>query len=383
MTRCVFGVPGDLATPAGGYLYARKILPLLARRLSIEVCQLPAGFPLPSKTEAEEARTLLGRLDAPGTVFLIDGLAYGALTVSAIEALKQPVVALVHHPLGLEEGLSPSEKALLLKTEREALELARHIVVPSYGTGRELMHLFRVAADKFTVAEPGILRGKRAEGASDGMPPLIVSVGSLTPRKGFPVLIDALNEVRDLPWRATIAGSADLSPETAALVQRKLSDYGFDNRVQVIGQLDETRLSALYSSAGVFRARQPLRRLWHGIRGGDCPRLARCRVGRGRGARPSAPPPQALFAPLERQLPSPMRCALYSVKPGPEEGKGGRRMAAWASPPRLDAHGGQVRPRAAACGSVNAGRTEVELAGLRLRRPPAPGRGHLPDGAQR
>ncbi len=252
MTRCVFAVPGDLATPAGGYLYARKILPLLAQRLSIEVCQLPAGFPIPSKTEAEEARTLLGRVDAPGTVFLIDGLAYGALTVSAIEALKQPVVALVHHPLGLEEGLSPSEKALLLKTEREALELARHIVVPSYGMGRELMRLFRVAADKITVAEPGILRGKRAEGASDGAPPLIVSVGSLTPRKGFPVLIEALNEVRDLPWRATIAGSADLSPETAALVQRKLSDYGFDNRVQLVGQLDETRLSALYSSADIF-----------------------------------------------------------------------------------------------------------------------------------
>jgi glycosyltransferase involved in cell wall biosynthesis len=79
-----------------------------------------------------------------------------------------------------------------------------------------------------------------------------VSVGSLTPRKGYGVLIDALNDVRDLPWRATIAGSLDRSPETAALVRRKLSEYGFEERVRLAGQLDEATLSALYSSADVF-----------------------------------------------------------------------------------------------------------------------------------
>ncbi len=252
MTRYAFAIPGELATPTGGYLYARKILPLLAERLTVEICPLPAAFPLPSDSELEEVARALAAHDAPGTVFFIDGLAYGALPLSAIEALKQPVVALVHHPLGLEEGLSPSEKGLLLKREKEALGLARHIVVPSHGTAGELMRLFHLPPHKITVAEPGILRGKRAEGASAAEPPHIVSVGSLTPRKGFPVLIDALNEVRDLPWRATIAGSPDLSPETAALVQRKLSDYGFDDRVQLAGHIDETRLSALYASADLF-----------------------------------------------------------------------------------------------------------------------------------
>ncbi len=227
-------------------------MPLLAERLPTEVCPLAAGFPLPSETELEEAGSALAALDAPGTVFLVDGLAYGALPVSVIEALKQPVVALVHHPLGLEEGLSPSEKALLLKTEGEALALARHIVVPSQGTAGELLRLFRAPPGKITVAEPGVLRGKRAESALAGEPLHIVSVGSLTPRKGFPVLIDALNEVRDLPWRATIAGSPDQSPETAVLIRRKLSEHGFDDRVRLAGQLNEKALSALYTSADIF-----------------------------------------------------------------------------------------------------------------------------------
>ena len=252
MTRCVFAIPGDLATPTGGYVYARKILPLLAERLGIELCPLPAGFPLASEAELHEAAASLAAFNAPGTVFFIDGLAYGALPVSTLDALKGPIVALVHHPLGLEVGLPPPKKAHLLKTEEEALALAQRIVAPSHGTVRELTRLFSVPAGKITVAEPGILRGTRASGAPAGRPLHIVSVGSLTPRKGFGVLIDALNEVRDLPWRATIAGSLDRSPETTALVRRKLSEYGFEERVRLAGQLDEATLSALYTSADVF-----------------------------------------------------------------------------------------------------------------------------------
>jgi len=252
MTRCVFAVPGDLATPTGGYVYARKILPLLAERLRVEICPLPAGFPLASEAELHEAAATLAARDAPGTVFFIDGLAYGTLPVSTLKALKRPIVALVHHPLGLEEGLTSSERAHLLKKEDEALDLARHVVAPSQGTARELTRLFGVPAGKITVAEPGILRGARAQGASAGQPLHIVSVGSLAPRKGYGVLIDALNEVRDLSWRATIAGSLDRSPETAALVRRRLSEYWFEERVRLAGQLAEATLSALYTSADVF-----------------------------------------------------------------------------------------------------------------------------------
>ena len=252
MTLCAFAIPGDLATPTGGYVYARKILPLLAERLRIEVCPLPAGFPLASEAELDEAAAVLAALDTPGMVFFIDGLAYGALPISALEALNAPIVALVHHPLGLEEGLNPSEKAHLLKTEEKALALAEHIVAPSHGTARELTRLFSVPDRKITIAEPGILRGTRSKGAEAGEPLHVVTVGTLTPRKGYGVLIDALNLVRNLPWRATIAGSLDRSPETAALVRRKLAEYGLEERVQLAGQLDEATLSSLYSSADIF-----------------------------------------------------------------------------------------------------------------------------------
>ena len=252
MTRCVFAIPGDLAMPSGGYVYARKIIPLLAKSFRLELCRLPTGFPLASEAEQDEAAAALAVLDAPGTTFFMDGLAYGALRRSTLQALRSPMAALVHHPLGLEEGLPPAKKAHLLSTEAEALTLARCIVTPSRRTAQELTRLFRVPTGKITIAEPGILRGKRAQGAKAGAPLHIVSAGTLTPRKGFGVLIDALHAVRDLPWRATIAGSVDAWPDTAAQVRRKISDYEFSERVRLAGHLDEASLSSLYSSGDIF-----------------------------------------------------------------------------------------------------------------------------------
>ena len=79
MTRCVFAIPGDLATPAGGYVYARKILPLLAERLPIEVCALAAGFPLASEAELDEAAAA-AYASAGFQVVRIKGLLTNAMT---------------------------------------------------------------------------------------------------------------------------------------------------------------------------------------------------------------------------------------------------------------------------------------------------------------
>ncbi len=252
MTQCVFAIPGSLATPTGGYAYARKILPLLAKRMETQACALPAGFPFPADAVLEEAARAMREADRPGTVFLIDGLAFGAMPAGLIASLRSPIAALVHHPLGLEEGLTSAEKTRLLSLEGQALALARAIIVPSRGTAHELNRLFAIPAAKLTIAEPGILRGERAMGSPQGEPLHIVCVGSLTPRKGFAVLIDALNALSGFSWRATIAGSPDLSPETAAEVKRKIAAYGLAERVRLVGQLDERAVSALYSSGDIF-----------------------------------------------------------------------------------------------------------------------------------
>lgn len=244
--------PGDLSIPTGGYAYARNILPLLGREFEVSTLALPASFPFPSPAELQEATDAIRAADRAGAVFLIDGLAYGALPAAFIATLTAPIVALVHHPLGLEEGLSAPEGRRLLKSEAEALAAAAHIVVPSRAMSQTLQELFFVSPAKITIAKPGILRGKRSSGAPAGQPLHIVSAGAITPRKGFGILADALHAVRDLDWHATIAGSLERSPKTAAEVQKKLARYALTDRVRLAGTLDEDGVSALYSSGDVF-----------------------------------------------------------------------------------------------------------------------------------
>ena len=110
--KAAFAVPGDLATPTGGYAYDRRIIAELSLRdWRIEVVDLGDGFPYPAADTRAAAGARLAAL-APGRPVVIDGLAFGVLAEAAA-ALRasHPLVALVHHPLALESGLSAADAA--------------------------------------------------------------------------------------------------------------------------------------------------------------------------------------------------------------------------------------------------------------------------------
>ena len=79
---------------------------------------------------------------------------------------------------------------MLLTRERAALAKTRGIIVTSHATAVELGANYAVPMEKITVAVPGMDPAPLAVGGND--PPVILSVGTLTPRKGHDVLIAAL-----------------------------------------------------------------------------------------------------------------------------------------------------------------------------------------------
>ena len=138
------------------------------------------------------------------TVLLIDGLAYGAMPPDRIASFGRPVVALVHHPLGLEHGLSAQRRADLLASEARALALARRVIVTSPLTARLLVADFAVDPEIIRVAEPGTEPAAKACGT--GSPVRLLAVGAVSPRKGYDVLVAALGALEELAWHAAIAG---------------------------------------------------------------------------------------------------------------------------------------------------------------------------------
>jgi glycosyltransferase involved in cell wall biosynthesis len=242
--RAAFAVPGDLETPTGGYAYDKRIIAELARMgWQIELVDLGEGFPFPSEAVRSNARArLLGAPD--GSPIVVDGLALGALPEIASE-LANPLLALVHHPLALEWGLSSEQAAHLHQSERRALACARGVVVTSPATAGIVARDYGVPMERITVARPGNDPVPPARGSRGGAPHLL-SVGGIVPRKGFDVLITAL------AWRLTIAGDLTRAPLTAERLRTDIVRLGLTGRVAMTGAVSPERLAALYDSADLF-----------------------------------------------------------------------------------------------------------------------------------
>ena len=256
---CAFVIPGDLTLPTGGYAYDRQVLAGLGTHgVAATHLPLPGRYPSPTAADLEASTAALARLPAD-TTLLIDGLAYGAFPVALLARIRQRVVALVHHPLGLEAGLTPTRAAQLIALETAALARADHIIVTSPLTKRLLVADFAVAARDITVAEPGTAAAGRAvgsRGGSGGNGALqLLAVGSIVPRKGYPVLIEALAGLRaSAPtrhWQLRIVGSARNADEAAKL-DRAITERDLGAHVQVLGALEGAALDAHYASSDLF-----------------------------------------------------------------------------------------------------------------------------------
>lgn len=250
--RVAFAVPGDLATPTGGYAYDRRMITELEQLgWQIDVIDLGEGFPWPS--DATRARAWLRLSDIPpGRTIVIDGLAFGVLPEAVLQLrVENALIALVHHPLALEAGLSMQQVNILRTCERAALTAARLVIANSAETARHLTRDYGVAADRIVIASPGTDPAPMAQGSRDGIVRLI-SVGAVVPRKGFEVLIAALATLADLPWHLTIAGDRGRDHKAAARLDADIARHGLGDRVDVLGAVPPERLAQLYAGADMF-----------------------------------------------------------------------------------------------------------------------------------
>jgi glycosyltransferase involved in cell wall biosynthesis len=250
LAEIIFAIPGDIESPTGGYAYDRRLMDLFpSYGLSARHVALPASYPSPSaKDLAETERVLAGT--PQDSLLLIDGLAYGVMPADLIGRLDRRIIALVHHPLALEAGLSDERRAALQASETKALALARRVIVTSDLTRRTLIADYGVRDSLISVAEPGTDPAPRATGT--GMPMQLLSVGAITPRKGFDVLITALAMLDDPNWRLTIAGALDRDAKTVAALRSQIETQGLENRVTLAGTVVQATLARFYESADLF-----------------------------------------------------------------------------------------------------------------------------------
>lgn len=244
-------VPGPLSTRTGGYIYDRRMVEgLRALGQEIEVVELSGTYPFPSAQDIARADAALASVPDKSLV-VVDGLALGALPdIAERQTHRLDVVALVHHPLADETGLTDNERAGLMLSEMRALEMVRHVIVTSAFTRRRLA-AFNVPPERISVCVPGVDPAAIAHGSGSGVLALLCPA-SLTPRKGHPDLFAALADLQELNWRLICAGNPALDPLHAAALTNMIARLGLETRIDMRGEASETEMNALYDGADLF-----------------------------------------------------------------------------------------------------------------------------------
>lgn len=251
MPDLAFLLPGRLETLTGGYVFDRRVIEGLgALGWRVDVVQLDDRFPAPSHDALDHAAAALAALPDEALV-VIDGLAMGAMPDQVEhERGRLRIVALVHHPLGAETGLDAVDAQRLIRSEQHALACARLVVVTSDATA-EMVHRMGVPRDRLAVVEPGTDAAALAVG-SGGPDVHMLSVATLTPRKGHAILFEALAALPDGGWQLDCVGSRDRDPATTARLEAQLTARQLTSRVRLRGEMTAAELDRAYHRADVF-----------------------------------------------------------------------------------------------------------------------------------
>ena len=246
-----FIVPGPITQRTGGYGYDRRIIERLkSDGRAVEAVELDGSFPFCCDTARTAAADALAAIPDAGLA-VIDGLALPAFEGPLPHhADRISTVALIHHPLALETGLTASQRARLKSAENALIAQADGVVVTSRATAKLLSDL-GLCTGTPSIVLPGTDSAPRASGSA-GTAVQLLCVSTLIPRKGHGMLIEALADSSDLPWHLSCLGALDRDPETVSEVRKRIAAHGVADRVALVGEADETALAAAYDGTDLF-----------------------------------------------------------------------------------------------------------------------------------
>ena len=257
-------LPGPLDRLTGGTIYDRRMVEG-ARDAGdhVAVISLPGDYPdgLSAADRAAARAALAEAARRTGaSAIVIDGLVLSALRDELVEfGARHWWIALVHHPVSEEPGLTEEQRAVIREAELAAISSARSVICTSAFTAR-VLQAAGVPGQRIRVVEPGVdlpdidlpaTTGGADPGHDQSKPLRLLCVANLMERKGLDVLFAALAGLQG-EWRLTLVGSPELEPRTTAALAAQANQLGIADRIDRVGTVGSDRLTELYRGADLF-----------------------------------------------------------------------------------------------------------------------------------
>ena len=250
--KLLFVIPGDIEQPTGGYRYDRQIIDHLQDlSFACRILSLPGQYPFPREADRKTALNLVAGQEGQD-VAVVDGLAGGVLP-ELLEILSKtsPVVALIHHPLFLETGLSEEQQLRLKSLEKTGLSHASLVITTSRETARQVESVFDFDGTRIKAVLPGVECPGMSTGSGEDTVNLLC-VASVIERKDHITLLRALSMLTDLDWRLDCVGKTDFDPELFSGLGKFVSENNLQDRIRFHGELENRDLEEFYRKADIF-----------------------------------------------------------------------------------------------------------------------------------
>ncbi|MGB0638302.1 MAG: glycosyltransferase family 4 protein [Myxococcota bacterium] len=237
--------PGDPNQRTGGYLYnARMIDALRARGVAVSLHVLDGPWPWPG--DQTNHTDVLSHIP-DGSVVVADGLLWPGLQDSVRSALSArcAVWVVVHSLLDMEESSASMDS--VVEKEMQALSQAHGWFATSSRTARIVCE--RLNTETNLVIVPGTFpsphRGRPRKNH-------MLSVATVTERKGHRLLVEALAQLKDVAWTMDIVGALDRDVGCVQAVRDRIQQLGLEERIRLVGELDDAGMDGAYSSADLL-----------------------------------------------------------------------------------------------------------------------------------
>jgi glycosyltransferase involved in cell wall biosynthesis len=247
-------LPAPPAAPgaaSGGDRYDQEMSAALRRDgWRVRHLPVPGSWPRPDPEGPDRVRRALAALPDGATV-LLDGLiacAVPEVVEPASARLRLAVV--VHLPLADETGLPPRVARDLDARERRSLRAAAAVIAPARAAAERLVARHGLDPARVHAVPPGVHAAPPSPGSSAGTQ--LLCAAAVTPRKGQDVLVEALADLTDLPWRLGCAGPVDRDPAYVTRVRDLVAARGLARRVTFTGPLGPGELARAWERADLL-----------------------------------------------------------------------------------------------------------------------------------
>ena len=204
---------GPLDQISGGYLYNKYLIEQLHQ----------AGIEVVYHASAAELKAL-----DPSDIVIVDSLVIGE-TAARLLSISSEIVLLLH--------VVPPSRELGFDAEAVLSALCRRarLIVTGDDTLTSLRHIGVDDALDTVKIEPGVPQHWRAKSRYAKKARLLLGVANYVPGKGIDRALEALRNLKHLPWTLTVHGNRDLDPAYFAAMRARARAYGLDDRVELLG----------------------------------------------------------------------------------------------------------------------------------------------------